>query len=121
MSNTTRINSYKFSMSEDGEWTLEGDRESSTRQRTCNDDLNSLPYRRAARWSFPNLDSNTEIGPILQDSANEEMEDYESEEDDCVELVDIVDSIEVINISLDKEDEEVPSEGSSSVNAGCSD
>ncbi|CAL0315632.1 unnamed protein product [Lupinus luteus] len=107
MDNTTRISSYKFSMSEEGEWTLENDRctyngpchlelelkypgstmrlsshhtqleasftlpssrpprevtlsetripgiqvvgESSTRQTRCGDDLNSLPYVRAAR------------------------------------------------------------------------
>ncbi|CAL0301615.1 unnamed protein product [Lupinus luteus] len=55
---------------------------------------------------------------MSQDSANEEMKDYECDEEDCIELVDIVDSIEVINISSDKENEEDPSEGSSSVNGG---
>ncbi|CAL0300263.1 unnamed protein product [Lupinus luteus] len=171
--NSTR---YKFSMSEEGEWTLENDRctyngschlelelkssgstmrlpshhtqlepsftlpssrppckltlsetsipgirvvgESSTRQTRCSDDLNYLPYVRAARRSFPNFDGDATNEPMSQDSANEEMEDDECDEEDCVELVDIVDSIEVINISSDKENEEDPSEGSSSVNGG---
>ncbi|CAL0329951.1 unnamed protein product [Lupinus luteus] len=94
--------------------------ESSRRHTTCNDDLDSLPYVRAARRSFPNLDEDATNGPISQESTNDEMEDYESEDEDCVELVDIVDSIEVINISSDKENEEDPSEGSSSFNGGGS-
>ncbi|CAL0321049.1 unnamed protein product [Lupinus luteus] len=147
MNNTTRISSYKFSISEEGEWTLENDHctyngpchlelelkssgstmripgirvvgESSTRQTRCSDDLNSLPYVRAARRSFPNFVGDATNEPMSQDSENEEMEDDECDEEDCIELVDIVDSIEVINISSDKENEEDPSEGSSSVNGG---
>ncbi|CAL0315477.1 unnamed protein product [Lupinus luteus] len=68
--------------------------ESSTRQTRCSDDLNSLPYVRAARRSFPNFDGDATNEPMSQDSANEEMEDDECDEEDCVELVDIVDSIE---------------------------
>ncbi|CAL0321141.1 unnamed protein product [Lupinus luteus] len=82
--------------------------ESSTTQRRCSDDLNSLPYVRAARRSFPNFHADARNEPMSEDSANEEMEDDECEEEDCVELVDIVDSIEVINISSDKDNEEDP-------------
>ncbi|CAL0316847.1 unnamed protein product [Lupinus luteus] len=176
MNNTSRISGYKFSMSEEGQRTLENDRctyngpchlelelkssgstirlpsshtqleasftlpssrppreltlsetrilgiqvvgESSTTQRRCSDDLNSLPYVRAARRSFPNFHADATNEPMSEDSANEEMEDDECDEEDCVDLVDIVDSIEVINISSDKDNEEDPSEGSSSVNGG---
>ncbi|CAL0326053.1 unnamed protein product [Lupinus luteus] len=68
--------------------------ESSTRQTRYSDDLNSLPYVRAARRSFPNFDGDATNEPMSQDSANEEMEDDECDEEDCVELVDFVDSIE---------------------------
>ncbi|CAL0323946.1 unnamed protein product [Lupinus luteus] len=88
--------------------------ESSTTQRRCSDDLNSLPYVRAARRSFPNFHADATNEPMSEDSANEEMEDDECEEEDCVELVDIVDSIEVINISSDKDNEEDPIKKSSS-------
>ncbi|CAL0320870.1 unnamed protein product [Lupinus luteus] len=75
--------------------------ESSTTQRRCSDDLNSLPYVRAARRSFPNFHADARNEPMSEDSANEEMEDDECEEEDCVELVDIVDSIEEVVLALD--------------------
>ncbi|CAL0323337.1 unnamed protein product [Lupinus luteus] len=133
-------------MSEEGEWTLENDR--CTNNGPCDLELElksfgsimRLPSHHTqleASFILPSsrppvkltlsetripgirvVGENATNEPMSQDSANEEMEDDECDEEDCVELVDIVDSIEVINISSDQENEEDPSEGSSSVNGG---
>ncbi|CAL0322429.1 unnamed protein product [Lupinus luteus] len=133
-------------MSEEGEWTLENDL--CTYNGPCHLELEltssgstmRLPSHHTqleASFTLPSsrpprtltlsetmtpgirvVGENATNEPMSQDSANEEMDDYECDEEDCVELVDIIDLIEVINISSDKENEEDLSEGSSSVNGG---
>ncbi|CAL0331266.1 unnamed protein product [Lupinus luteus] len=124
-------------MSEDGEWTLEGDRctyngpcyleleltsSGSTMRLLSHHTTLEASFDLPGRRPTPMVSYSQTLGPPSPvDSANEEMEDYESEDDHCVELVDILDSIEVIHLLSDSEEEEDPSEGSSSVNAGGSD